>query len=55
MTGLDIKIERVRKGLTQVQLAEKAKINAPHLSKIERGNCSPTQRTIDKLKKVFDS
>lgn len=44
-----IREEREKAGLTQVQLAAKAGIPQPHLSKLENGVHSPTSMTLEKL------
>lgn len=44
-----IREEREKAGLTQVQLAAKAGIPQPHLSKLENGVHSPTSMTLEKI------
>ena len=40
---------RASQGLTQKELAEKSGINQANISKLEKGNCNVTIKTIDKL------
>ena len=40
---------RTSQGLTQKELAEKSGINQANISKLEKGNCNVTIKTIDKL------
>ena len=49
MVGVRIKEIRVRRKLTQEQLAEKIEINPKYLSSIERGLENPTFNTFIKL------
>ena len=37
------------KGLTQKELAKRSGLRQPHVSRIERGEMSPTRKTIEKL------
>jgi ribosome-binding protein aMBF1 (putative translation factor) len=48
-----IKAARKEQGLTQVELATKAGIPQPHLSRLERGDHSPTRLTLEKLAKAL--
>jgi transcriptional regulator with XRE-family HTH domain len=40
---------RLKRGLTQVELAQKAKISQPALHKIEAGKSSPSIETLEKI------
>ncbi len=51
--GLKVKIERIKKNLSQEKLAELADIDRGTLSKIERGVISPTIATLYKLSTAF--
>ncbi|MDP3443014.1 MAG: helix-turn-helix transcriptional regulator [Ignavibacteria bacterium] len=44
---------RVERGLTQVQVAEKADLNTNYYAKIERGEIRPSIATYEKLAKVL--
>lgn len=46
-----VKLTQLReaKGLTQTQLAKKAKISRPLLANIERGYANPSLKTADKI------
>jgi transcriptional regulator with XRE-family HTH domain len=52
--GKGIKIARTIAGLSQKQLAKKARIDAGHISLIEKGKRKPTLRTLERLIKALD-
>lgn len=52
--GLKIKIERVKRGLSQEQLAELADLSRPTIGAIERGQKSPTFNTLEAIAKAFE-
>ncbi len=52
--GKNIKIERIRKDLTQEQFAELIDISLSHASKIEQGLTSPTAFVLYKMSKVLN-
>jgi transcriptional regulator with XRE-family HTH domain len=54
MIGARIKEIRVKRKLTQEQLAEKIEINPKYLSSIERGLENPTLNTFQKLSESLD-
>jgi len=47
--GLIVRTERMNQGLTQEQLAYKAKLSSKYIGSIERGRVKVTIETIDKL------
>jgi len=51
--GENVKFLRLRKGLTQAILAEKAEISVIFLSSIERGTKYPKAETVARLAKVL--
>jgi transcriptional regulator with XRE-family HTH domain len=51
--GENVKFLRLRKGLTQAVLAEKAEISVIFLSSIERGTKYPKAETVARLAKVL--
>jgi transcriptional regulator with XRE-family HTH domain len=51
---LRIKFERIKRNLSQEQLAELADLNRNTIGNIERGIASPTVDTLEKLAKAFD-
>jgi transcriptional regulator with XRE-family HTH domain len=51
--GANVKFLRLRKGLTQAVLAEKAEISVIFLSSIERGTKYPKAETVARLAKVL--
>lgn len=52
--ALNIKIERVKKSLTQEKLAELAEISTEHITKIEKASVTPSIYLIYKISKVLD-
>jgi transcriptional regulator with XRE-family HTH domain len=54
LLGKRIREYRIRKNLTQYQLAEKIGIDSKHLSSIELGKNMPNPQIILKLSEVFD-
>jgi len=52
--GFNIKLLRLRKGLTQAALAEKANISVVFLSSIERGTKYPKAETVARLAQVLE-
>jgi len=50
----NLKVERVKKDLTQEKLAEMAGISAKHLTKIENKNVTPIIYIVYKLAKALD-
>ena len=52
--GLKIKIERVKRGLSQEQLAELADLSRPTIGAIEREQKSPTFNTLEAIAKAFE-
>lgn len=49
-----LKEARLKKGLTQVELAAKAGIHSNSYAKIERGESKPSPESIKKLIRVLD-
>ena len=47
--SLNIKIERIRKKLSQEQLSELANLSKNTIGNIERGEVSPTIATLEKI------
>ncbi len=52
--GRNIKIERIRKDLTQEEFAENIDMSLSHISKIEQGITSPTAIALFKMAKTLD-
>ncbi len=51
--GLKVKIERTKRGLSQLKLAEMTSISTTSIGAIERGESSPTLETIGVLADAF--
>lgn len=47
--GLNLKIERTKKGITQEELAEMIDVHEKYISKIETGKQNVTIKTLNKL------
>lgn len=48
-----LKAKRLEKGLTQVELAQKASINTNYYAKVERGELKPSVETLEKIIKAL--
>ena len=47
--GFNLKMLRLKSGLTQAELGEKVDISEHRLSDIERGKCNLTLKTVNRL------
>lgn len=52
--GLNIRVARTRKELTQETLAEIVDVSTKHLTKIENGNVTTNIYLVDKIAKALD-
>ena len=52
--GFNLKIARIRKGLTQEELAEQSNCTAPYIGYIERGLKCPTVYRFVKIAEVLN-
>ncbi len=52
--GRNIKIERIRKDITQEKFAELIDMSLSHVSKIEQGLTSPTALALYKMSKILN-
>lgn len=52
--GRNIKVERIRKYLSQEEFAEKIDMSLSYISKLEQGLTSPTAIALFKMSKVLD-
>ena len=52
--GLNMKMARMKLGLTQVQLAEKLNVHEKHICKIETGKQNVTLKTLAKISNVLN-
>lgn len=52
--GKNIKIERIRKDLTQEEFAEQIDMSLSYVSKLEQGITSPTAIALYKMSKVLN-
>ena len=50
---LKVKFERIKRGLSQEELALEAGLNRNTIGKIERAEVSPTIDTLEKIAEVF--
>ncbi|OPX83620.1 MAG: hypothetical protein A4E53_04568 [Pelotomaculum sp. PtaB.Bin104] len=53
MTGLDVKIARIKVGLKGYQLVQMVGINADVMSKIENNRIKPNPELLNKIKDVI--
>ncbi len=51
--GFNIKVERMKKGLTQAQLAEMLNVHEKHICKIETGKQNVTLKTLNKIANIL--
>lgn len=51
--GLKIKLERVKRNISQEKLAELANLSRPTIGAIERGQKSPTFNTLESIAGAF--
>lgn len=51
--GKGIKVARLESGLTQSEVAEKAKISVNHYARIERGEINPSIETLESILEVL--
>ncbi len=54
MTGLEIKLLRIKKGLKQIQVAQATGINQARLSQIENGWVEPKKKELNKIIKEIE-
>lgn len=47
--GFNLKMCRLKRGLTQAELGEKIDVSEHRLSEIERGKCNITLKTVNKI------
>ena len=52
--GLNVKIERIKLGYTQAQLAEILNMHEKHICKIETGRQNVTLKTLSKIAKALN-
>ena len=52
--GRNIKVERIRKYLSQEQFAEMIDMSVSHVSKLEQGLTSPSAIALFKMSKILD-
>lgn len=52
--GMNLKIERLKKGYTQEVLAEIVNMHEKHIGKIETGNQNITLKTINRLAEALE-
>lgn len=52
--GLNVKLERLKKGYTQAQFAEILNVHEKHICKIETGHQNVTLKTLSKIAEALD-
>jgi DNA-binding XRE family transcriptional regulator len=53
--GFEIRVQRLKKGWSQSELAQRAHLSHAHVSKIERGLCIPHSLTIRRLEFLLET
>ena len=53
MKGITIRLERVKRGLTQAELAEKLGVSQVLISKHERGIYMASKETSSRIRRIF--
>ncbi len=51
--GFNVKLERMKQGLTQAEVAEMLDVHEKYVSRIERGKQNVTIKTLNKLSTVL--
>jgi len=54
INGAKLRLIRKRLGLTQIDLAEKARVNQSHVSRLERSDRGARRRTLARIAKVLE-
>ena len=52
--GFNLKVLRMKNGLTQFQLAEKLNVHEKHICNIETGKQNVTLKTLEKIAKALE-
>lgn len=52
--GKELKVARVRAGLTQEELAKKSDVSIVVICQFEKGKRNPSTKTLEKLRSVVD-
>lgn len=52
--GDQLRLARLERRLTQDQLAERAGLHRTYIGHLERGRCSPTLATLERLARALD-
>ena len=52
--GINLKIQRIKKGYTQEKFAEVVNMHEKHIGKIETGNQNITLKTINRLAEALE-
>lgn len=52
--GFNVKVERMKQGLTQAQFAEKLNVHEKHICKIETGKQNVTLKTLSKIAAILN-
>ena len=53
MKGMTIRLERVKRGTTQAELAEKLGVSQVLISKLERGIYMASKETSSRIRRIF--
>ncbi len=53
MVGASVKAARSRAGISQAELARRAKTSQPSIARLEKGQVSPTVISLDRIAKAL--
>jgi transcriptional regulator with XRE-family HTH domain len=53
MVGSSVKAARVRAGISQAELARRARTSQPSIARLEKGHLSPTVISLDRIAKAL--
>ncbi len=53
MVGASVKAARCRAGISQAELARRAKTSQPSIARLEKGQVSPTVISLDRIAKAL--
>jgi UDP-N-acetylglucosamine 1-carboxyvinyltransferase len=55
MVGSAVRVARHRAGLSQAELAKRARTSQPSIARLEQGRVSPTIISLDRIARALDS
>jgi transcriptional regulator with XRE-family HTH domain len=55
MVGSAVRAARLRRGVSQAELARRAKTSQPSIARLEKGQVSPTVISLDRIARALDT